>query len=264
MPHNPPYDQDVARAYDLLVHASRDAEADETEIGFLRWAFEEVAERGVRDVLDIGCGSGYWMLPLARLDYALTGIDHSAPMLDLCYQRLRAAGLSAELHRMGMLSLDYEESFDVALCTTSILCYLPDAEAIVEMLRKLWRALRPGGLLVIENANLCAQWYCQDEPYHGKRSGGGMEIDYTERHTYEDFTSIYHIFLDAVVREGGRSYEVHSEEVLRAMTVGEVTAHLEAVDFDRIAAYPAFDLSLAGETSSDRMILLALRPDARG
>lgn len=253
------YTDEVARAYDLLVHNSLDAEADETEMAFLRHAFDQ-ARRAVQDVLEVGCGTGYWLLPLARAGRRVTGIDLSPSMLNECRRKLAQAGLDADLRPADMMELDVESAFDAALCMTGTLCYLLDAESIVELLRRLQRALRPGGVLVIENANLCAQWYCSEEPFRAVRRDGDMRIDYSERHWYEDFTSIYHIDLVATVREGAHSYEFRREEVLRAMTVGEMTAYLRAAGFDEVTAYPSFDLSLIEEGNSDRMLLLALRP----
>jgi len=255
-----PYSDEIARAYDLLVHNSLDAEADETELDFLAWAFAEVCRRPVEDVLDVGCGTGYWMLPLVRAGRRVTGIDVSPGMLAECRRKLSAGGLRADVRLADMLHLDAEGAFDAALCMTSVLCYLLDPADIVSALKRLARALRPGGLLVIENANFCAQWYCSDEPFRAVREDGDMRIDYSEHHWYEDFTSIYHIDIAAKVKAPGRDYEFSREEVLRAMTVGEMTAYLREAGFGDVSAYPSFDRSLAQETNSDRMILLALRP----
>lgn len=63
------------------------------------------------------------------------------------------------------------------------------------------------------------------------------------------------------MQDGELSYEFRREEVLRAMTVGEVTAYLRQAGFGDVTAYPSFDLSLASEGNSDRMILLALKPE---
>ena len=258
------YSDEVAHAYDLLVHGCLDAEADATEMAFLDHAFRGVCGRPVREVLDVGCGTGYWLLPLVRAGYRVTGVDSSPHMVRECRRKLAAAGLRAQLKQTDMMDLRAEAAFDAALCMTGTLCYLLETDRIVAALGALCRALRPGGLLVVENANLCAQWYCSDEPFRAVRTDGDMRIDYGERHWYEDFPSIYHIDLDATVSEGGRSYAFRREEVLRAMTVGEVTAYLHAAGFGEVQAYPSTDLSLADERNSDRMLLLALKPPEPG
>jgi ubiquinone/menaquinone biosynthesis C-methylase UbiE len=260
MPNESKYSAEVARAYDLLVHGCLDAEADAAEMAFLAHAFGQVCRRPVEEVLDVGCGTGYWLLPLARSGRRVTGIDTSVDMLRECRRKLAQAGLHAQLERTDMLELRAEDAFDAALCMTGTLCYLLEADRIVAALDRLRRALRPGGVLVIENANLCAQWYCHDEPFRAVRQEGDMRIAYSERHWYEDFPSVYHIDLDARVEEGGCSYEFRREEMLRAMTVGEVTAYLRAAGFGEVRAYPSFDLSLAKEKNSDRMVLLAVKP----
>jgi SAM-dependent methyltransferase len=261
VPQVPPYSDEIARAYDLLVHGALDAEADAVELAFLDHAFTRACRRPVRDVLDVGCGTGYWLLPMVRAGLRVTGIDMSPSMLTECRRKLAATGLEAQTGLADMMELESEGAFDAALCMSGTLCYLLDTERIVAALRRLQRALRPGGLLVIENANLCAQWYCQEEPFRAVREGGRMRIGYSEHHWYEDFLSIYHIDLAAHVQDGERSYEFRREEVLRAMTVGEVTAYLRQAGFGDVTAYPSFDLSLASERNSDRMILLALKPE---
>ena len=65
MVQSEPYDEDLARLYDLLVYGREDVEADDMELDFLTWAFEEARPLRARDILDVGCGTGRHVLPLA-------------------------------------------------------------------------------------------------------------------------------------------------------------------------------------------------------
>jgi 2-polyprenyl-3-methyl-5-hydroxy-6-metoxy-1,4-benzoquinol methylase len=254
------YSKEIARAYDLLVYSRLDVEADEAEMKFLRRAFDGPCRRPVTDVLDVGCGTGRHVVPLARDGYRVTGLDNSEGMLAECRRKLERHGLSADLRCADMADLDAEAEWDAVLCMNSIICYLLDARRIVGLLRRLLRALRPGGLLVVDNWNFFAQWYRLDEDYAEVREAGGIRIDYHDRHWYEDFASVYHVDIDATVRENGRVHQFTSRESLRAMTVGETRLYLEAAGLELLDVYPSFDLSLAQERSGDRMVFLAVRP----
>jgi len=178
----------------------------------------------------------------------------------------------------------------------SVLCYVHEAEAVSAALRRIHRALRPGGLLVIDNWNFLAQWHRLDEEYGEVREEDGVRLDYlarhwasvarhwasvarhwasvarhwasvarhwasVARHWLEDFAGIYHVEIEATVTESDRSYEFRSDEALKVMTADEVRLRLEPAGFAPVAAYPSYDLSLQDETSGDRMIFLALKPE---
>ncbi|MFO7957967.1 MAG: class I SAM-dependent methyltransferase [Candidatus Brocadiia bacterium] len=253
------YDEKVARVYDLLVYGRLNAEAEGTEMEFLRWALREVCARPVRDVLDVGCGTGYHVVPLAREGYDVRGCDSSSAMLAECRRKLGEAGLHAELVRRDMRRLDVQAAFDAVLAMNSVLCYVEDAAAVSEVLERLYAALRPGGLLVIDNWNFLAQWYRLEEEYEEVREGDGIRLVYRSCHWLEDFAGIYHVEVEAEVTEPDRSYEFHSDEALKVMAADEVRLRVELAGFRPVAAYPSYDLSLQNETSGDRMIFLALK-----
>ena len=260
MPTAEPYGDDVARMYDLLVEGREDAEAEGRELEFIRRALRQVCPRPVQDVLDVGCGTGKHLIPLARDGFRVTGVDYSEAMVRECRRKLARHGLEAELHTADLLELDLPGRFDAALAMNSVICYLLETERIAEGLRRLREALRPGGLLLLDNTNVLAQWVTFDETYWDKRIGPTMQIEFQERRHFDDLAAVFHLEVKAVVHEGERSYEVHNEDVLRVMTVGELTCYLRAAGFGDVRAYPTFDCATADEPSGDRMILLALVP----
>ncbi len=254
------YSGEVARVYDLLVYGHPDAEAQGSELDFLLRALEDACRCPVRDVLDVGCGTGYHLLPLVRRGYGVRGVDCSSAMLAECRRKLRQAGLRAELGERDMRDIRAEDDFDTVLAMNSVLCYVHRAAAVRDVLGRLHRALRPGGLLVLDNWNLLAQWYRLEEDYGEVRRQGGVCLEYRAHHWMEDFAGIYHVEIEATVTEDSRSYGFRSDEALKVMTVDEVLMHLASAGFGRVAAYPSYDLSLQNETSGDRMIFLAHKP----
>jgi SAM-dependent methyltransferase len=104
------------------------------------------------DVLEIGCGRGVALPPLARLlrPRRLVGVDVDAHALALAGGRLRGEGVWAELHCADVRALPFEDaSFDVVLDFGT--CYHIADQA--RALREIVRVLRPGGCFVSETVS---------------------------------------------------------------------------------------------------------------
>ena len=91
-------------------------------------------------------------------------------------------------------------------------------------------------------------------------SRGDVRIEYSDQHWLDEFTSVYHIEVEAIVHEPGRTWELSRHDELRAMTVGEMMAYLKEAGFADVRAYPSFDLAEADEPTGERMIFVATRP----
>ena len=99
-------------------------------------------------VLDLGCGRGE-ALALFR-DHGLTarGVDASERMVELCRER----GLTAVAGDLfATLAAEAEGSLG-AVVSFHVIEHLPPA-ALDRLVRLAWRALRPGGLLILETPN---------------------------------------------------------------------------------------------------------------
>ena len=99
-------------------------------------------------ILDVGCGPGFYCAELlAEVGESgwVTGVDSSPAMLALAARRC-AGHDNVELLEGEALALPVpDESFDGAL-TVQVIEYVADVE---QALAELWRALRPGGRVLI-------------------------------------------------------------------------------------------------------------------
>ncbi|MEI8138285.1 MAG: bifunctional demethylmenaquinone methyltransferase/2-methoxy-6-polyprenyl-1,4-benzoquinol methylase UbiE [bacterium] len=140
----------IARRYDLLnalmsfgLHRIWRRRAIETlnSKGFAR---------GDRDFLDIGCGTGDVAIAVLKKDPTarITGIDLSAPMIEIADRKTRAAGLqSRATYQTGdATALAFgDNSFDSIV---SAFC-LRNIEDRAKAFQEMRRVLRPGGTVVI-------------------------------------------------------------------------------------------------------------------
>ncbi len=258
-----PYGPVAPRIYDLIVHGETGAEAGVEEMEFLHWAFAERARRPVCDILDAGCGTGFYLVPLAREGCRLTGLDVSPGMLAECERKLAEAELSAAVRLGAMEQIEQVCAFDAVLCLGDALCYLLETDRILDALRRFRRALRVGGLLVIENDNLLSpEWQALDGPVRATVRESGLKVDWQTEHRYEDFTSHYIIEDRGTITSDSRTHRFHTVEKLRAMTAGEVLCYLDRAGFVEARAYPGFCRDRRRETSSEQIVFTAVAAQA--
>ncbi len=105
-------------------------------------------------ILDVACGPGRHLLPLARLGYHVTGVDRSAAFLREAGARASAEGLHVELVLGDLGSLSEalgpaRDGFDGALWLDSSIGYGSE-DADFRALEAVRALLRPGARLVIE------------------------------------------------------------------------------------------------------------------
>jgi SAM-dependent methyltransferase len=102
-------------------------------------------------VVDLGCGSGIWAQDLVAAGYDVLGIDISAAMIALCRQRVPQG-------RFRLQSL-LDAAIPACVAVTALgegFNYLFDAgntdAALSALLRRIYSALQPGGLLAFDVA----------------------------------------------------------------------------------------------------------------
>ncbi|MEM9190082.1 MAG: methyltransferase domain-containing protein [Myxococcota bacterium] len=103
-------------------------------------------------ILDVGCGLGLHAVELANRGYLVVGLDLSLPMLSRAADEAQDRGLKINFLHGDMREMTFDGSFDAVLCWGTTLGYFDD-DTNKKVIERLYRALKPRGLLVIDVVN---------------------------------------------------------------------------------------------------------------
>lgn len=104
-------------------------------------------------ILELGCGAGRILLPLACEGYEVTGIDHNADALAACRANLERDGCDAvSLLEQNFLTQPWpDRAFDAILCLGNTFMTVADMDDAMHLLRKVTQHLAPGGAFIIDD-----------------------------------------------------------------------------------------------------------------
>ena len=102
------------------------------------------------NVLELGCGTGMYTIPIAKMCKTLTAVDLAVNMLKIAKIKV----ISEKLLNVNLIAADIErcsfkEKYDV-ICSFSSFEYVKDIESIIKSLSDY---IKPGGLLYFTTAN---------------------------------------------------------------------------------------------------------------
>ena len=145
-PASDPY-ATIAELYDL-EHGDYDEDVD---------LYVNLARVVGDPILELGCGTGRLVVPLAEAGHHVTGLDLSRPMLARAAAASKAAGVASQviLHQGSMTEADGAPGgpFGLVIVALNGLLHLPALSAQRETLAAARRALDPRGQLVLDLLN---------------------------------------------------------------------------------------------------------------
>jgi SAM-dependent methyltransferase len=228
------------------------------DVDFVCSTFATMARRPIRDVLDVGCGDGALLVPLAARGYVMTGLEIDAAAIARCRGALAAHGASTSFIHADMERLDAVQQYDAVLAIDSVPNYLLDEERMVRLFVCFRQALRPGGVIVLDIWNMLAQWAIIDRPITYEKRHGETVIAFRELHHIDSWQSRMHIDLHATIRGPEGVREVRYEEVLRITTIPEMQQFLHAAGFETVRVFPHHEEDDEPEDNPENLWFVAM------
>ena len=132
-----------ARLYDLMFPGGGPA------VDFYR----AEADRQGGSVLELGCGTGHKLIPIAADGHPSVGVDFSSEMLAEARRKADERGVAVEWLQGDMRDFDLGRTFDFVFITANSLLHLQEAEDLLGCFRSVRRHLAPGGRFVFDVFN---------------------------------------------------------------------------------------------------------------
>jgi SAM-dependent methyltransferase len=218
-------------------------------------------------VLELGCGTGRVLVPLAAAGHLITGIDRSRPMLNRARAILQTHAGSLSRHvTLFEGSLTEAECapggpFGLAIFSLNGLMHLSTIDGQRAALASARRALDPRGMLVIDVLNptpeLLTTFDGRVQHEGSWREPDGTVIDRFSARTHDAAEQRIdtELWYDLTDREG-HIRRVRSGFPMRYLVASELTLLLEVSGFVEWKSYGSYDLD-PFDDRSDRLIVTA-------
>lgn len=107
--------------------------------------YQRFVEKHGEPALELACGGGNPMLALLKAGLNVHGLDASADLLNMFKQKAQEQGLATTLYCQTMQALDVENLYACCYLAGPSFCLVDDPDDAQETLRRVYRALKPGG-----------------------------------------------------------------------------------------------------------------------
>ena len=203
-------------------------------------------------VLDLACGHGRHSIELARRGMRVTGLDLSAPSLEIARRHARDAEVDVEFVQQDMRDLAAEARFDAVVNLFTAFGYFADEADDARVIEHVGRALRPGGRFLVDLLN--PLWLARNyQPKVWDELEEGM-LFLEEREW--DSTTWRNSAVWTFVRPSGERSELRHP--LRVYSFPEFATQLRAAGLEPERAWGSFDGEEYG-LDARRMIVVARR-----
>ncbi len=214
------------------------------ECDFLEQLFVQYAKKNPKTILDLGCGTGGHMLPLAQRGYAVTGVDASSKMLSLAREKFVNKNLKAEFLRSRIQFFKVAKKFDAIVCMFSVIDYLTQDKDLLKTFRNVAAHMKKASFFIFDFWRAEAvEKYFLPEKNKAFRSRDGI----VERHSSTKINRKKHLcevnYKIQVQGNGDPRRSFQEKHVLRYFSIDEMKDFLQKSGLKILALYPFLNIN---------------------
>lgn len=244
-------------------------EADPTRVvEFLKWLAERYGLPLPPRVLDLGCGTGRVLEPLARLGWRARGLEPNPAFRAAAREAAEPVG--ASVSPGGFQDVDAEDAFDLVIAVNSSFAHVVSAEERQDALRRCRRALVPGGALLLDVPNYVWILSHYGAPEDRWAEWRGRRVRLRRWHEVDPHAAVFTTREEyAVFEPAGESGEELELEPLAThemvhpyaiLTYPEVAFQLKLAGFGETETFSSYGTRTPEPLTGERMMVTARRP----
>jgi len=223
---------ELAEIYDQLYYTLFDYEKDADFIEKI------LGKYNIREILELGCGTGHLTSVLVTRKYKVTAIDLYEEMLLIAQRRLP----DVHFFRQDIRKLHFDQTFESIVTLGRTFAYIVKNDDLEKCIRSFWKVLNPGGILVLDSfsaPHFIRNFKEHQEMIH-EASNDNRRIRRISNNTWNlkqgvtfNWNALYEI------EENGSVTQVVDESVLRCFFPEELTFFLKQAGFQLLDIYDA-------------------------
>lgn len=140
----------TAEVFDAVYRSFHNEPYYHRELKFIQSHFKI----GMR-ILDLGCGTGRHLVPLACVGYQMVGVDSSKNMLDILRSKLQKDHMQADVIEADAAALPrFKQPFDGVICFWNSFCEMATTqERALKIFTSVFQSLKKDGIFILEQSN---------------------------------------------------------------------------------------------------------------
>jgi len=173
------------------------------QIDLFELVVKKFGRKRTKNVLDICCGPSLQLPELARRGYFVAGLDANGQMLNYLEDKLVEQKAKHALYKQSMQDFTLNEKYDLAFCLMGSIHYLKSHQEYFSHLDCLAKAMKKGGLYIIENLPIFnrsghGDWEVESE-------GLFIKTDYTTTVLNQIKQLMEHNFVMDIIKDGKKT-----------------------------------------------------------
>jgi SAM-dependent methyltransferase len=224
---------------------------------FLIWLAQSYQLPAQPHFLDMGCGPGRVLEPMAALSWQVTGFE---PDADYCAAAAKIAEQNSMINvrQAGFAELDEQETYHIIAALNAPFAYLLDIPSRLDALARMYRALHPNGIIFLDFPNfLWILRHYRPPQESAFTDENGDKFRRVTRHDLDWHSSTF-THSDTFYRNDQYlSTQVHRMGIVAPQTIISL---LEQAGFTDIRTYNSFANRESQRINQQRIMLSARKP----